>query len=75
MFIRLSKLTGKAKDKGYCINPDQIIMYGPKITFEQNMYDENQTTIYFTDDRTANAEKSPKDVADILRDCGVEVWR
>lgn len=71
MFIRLSKLTGKPKtiDNDYYINPDQIISYGP------NTFNENQTMIYFTDGRKAIAEKSPRDVIDILRDCGVEVWR
>ena len=69
MFIRLSKLTGKRMHNDYYINPDQIIDYGP------NGSDENQTLIYFTDDRKAIVEKSPREVSDILTDCGVEVWR
>lgn len=68
MFIRLSKLTGKTIDNDYYINPDQIINYGP------NGSDKNQTMIYFSNDRKAIIEKSPRDVAGILRDCGVEVW-
>lgn len=69
MFIRLSKLTGNPIDFDYYINPDQIITYGPNRSYD------NQTMIYFTDDRKAIAEKSPRDVTDILTDCGVEVWQ
>ena len=69
MLIRFSKLTGKAIDNDYYINPDQIIDYGP------NGSDENQTLIYFTDDRKTIVEKSPREVTDILVGCGVRVWR
>lgn len=69
MLIRFSKLTGKRKDNDYYINPDQIIVYGPIGS------DENQTLIRFTDDRKAIVEKPPREVSDIFTDCGVEVWR
>ncbi len=69
MFIRLSKLTGKRNDNDYYINPDQIINYGPIES------DENKTIIYFTDNRKAIVEKTPREVSDILTNCGVEVWR
>lgn len=69
MFIRLSKLTGKAIDNDYYINTDQIIDYGPHKPYE------SQTLIHFTDDRKVIIEKPPREVSGILRDCGVEVWR
>ena len=69
MLIRFSKITGKLIDKDYYINPDQIITYGPDGS------NENQTLIHFTDDRKAIVEKPPREVSEILRDCGVEVWR
>ncbi len=69
MFIRLNKLTGKPIDNDWYINTDQIINYGP------DGPDESTTIICFTNDRKAIIEKSPRDVTDILRDCGVEVRR
>ena len=69
MLIRFSKLTGKAIDNDYYINPDQIIDYGPNKPYK------SQTLIHFTDDRKAIVEKSPREVTDILVGCGVEVWR
>ena len=69
MFIRLSKITGKATHNNYYINPDQIIDYEPIGS------DEKQTLIHFTDDRKVIVKKPPREVSDILTDCGVEVWR
>ena len=73
MFIRLSKLTGEEFHRNTYINPDQIVWYGP-IEGEKD-----KTVIRFTND-TKNSVgvvvgKSPKEVCEILTDCGVEVWR
>ena len=73
MFIRLSKLTGENFHRSTYINPDQIVWYGP-INGE-----EDKTIIHFTNDKKNSVGvvvgKSPKEVCEILTECGVEVWR
>ena len=72
MFIRLSKLTGEKFHRNTYINPNQIVWYGP-IDDEKD-----KTVIHFANDTKnrvgAVVGKSPKEVCEILRDCGVEVW-
>lgn len=73
MFIKLSRLTGDRFHNNTYINPDQIVWYGP-IDGEKD-----KTVIHLTNDREnvvgVVVGKSPKEVCEILRECGVEVWR
>ena len=70
MFIRLSRLTGDEFQNDAYINPNQIISFGPFA--DDQRY---STLIVFNDGNKAVSKKEPKEIAEMLTDFGVEVWR
>lgn len=70
MFIRLSRLTGDEFQNDTYINPNQIISFGANA--DDPRYN---TLIIFNDGNKAVSKKKPKEIAEMLTDFGVEVWR
>lgn len=70
MFICVEKLNGNKGDRNVYINPDQIVM------FEEDALEIGyRSTIRLVDGRQLITKKTVKEIVEILRDCGIEVWR
>lgn len=69
MFIEVYKLTGDKKNMGRYLNTDHILYIAPDEF--QPLY---STTIYFINGKQCRSKKGIKEIREVLRECGMEVW-